>query len=107
MFDSRPDRGNKHTCQSCEAKFYDLSRSPILCPKCGVEFIEPVRPPPTPRGSRRGWGKDRPEPVAEVEAVEERSDAAELLDDEEEREPDEEAAGRDEEEGLPEEEVAE
>lgn len=107
MFDSKPERGEKHTCLSCEAKFYDLGRSPILCPKCGVEYIEPVRPPPTPRASRRGWGKDRAEPVAEVEAVEDRSGEAELLDDEEEREPDEEAAGRDEDEGLPEEEVAE
>ena len=28
--------GNKHTCQSCGALFYDLKRKPITCPKCGT-----------------------------------------------------------------------
>lgn len=26
--------GTKRTCQSCTARFYDLRRSPIVCPKC-------------------------------------------------------------------------
>ena len=30
--------GLKRTCQSCGAKFYDMNRSPISCPKCGAEF---------------------------------------------------------------------
>lgn len=30
--------GLKRTCQSCGAKFYDMNRSPIACPKCGAEF---------------------------------------------------------------------
>jgi len=30
--------GIKRTCQSCDAKFYDLQRSPIVCPKCGAIF---------------------------------------------------------------------
>jgi len=25
-------------CQSCGARFYDLAKDPILCPKCGAEF---------------------------------------------------------------------
>lgn len=29
--------GTKRTCQSCAARFYDLSKSPIKCPKCGRE----------------------------------------------------------------------
>ena len=28
--------GNKHTCVACGAKFYDLHRRPIECPKCGT-----------------------------------------------------------------------
>ena len=28
--------GAKHTCIGCGAKFYDLHRSPIKCPKCGT-----------------------------------------------------------------------
>ncbi len=30
--------GLKRTCQSCGAKFYDMRRSPIVCPKCGTPF---------------------------------------------------------------------
>ena len=30
--------GVKRTCQSCSARFYDLAKDPILCPKCGAEF---------------------------------------------------------------------
>jgi uncharacterized protein (TIGR02300 family) len=44
-----PDRGKKHTCQSCGALFYDLKRTSIICPKCGVEveiqsLLKPRRP---------------------------------------------------------------
>ncbi len=27
--------GNKRTCLSCTERFYDLRKSPIICPKCG------------------------------------------------------------------------
>lgn len=30
--------GTKRTCQSCASRFYDLHRSPIVCPKCGSPF---------------------------------------------------------------------
>ena len=30
--------GVKRTCPSCEARFYDLQRQPILCPECGATF---------------------------------------------------------------------
>jgi len=29
--------GIKRTCQNCGARFYDLNKSPIKCPKCGRE----------------------------------------------------------------------
>jgi uncharacterized protein (TIGR02300 family) len=29
--------GTKRTCQSCSARFYDLNKGPIKCPKCGRE----------------------------------------------------------------------
>ncbi len=35
---SKPDWGTKRTCQNCSAKYYDLKRSPIVCPKCGTTF---------------------------------------------------------------------
>lgn len=32
-------RGTKRTCQSCEERFYDLDRSPIVCPFCGSKYV--------------------------------------------------------------------
>lgn len=30
--------GTKRTCPSCSARFYDLGRAPVVCPKCGGTF---------------------------------------------------------------------
>ncbi len=30
--------GVKRTCLGCGARFYDLKRAPIVCPKCGEEL---------------------------------------------------------------------
>ena len=35
---AKPEWGTKRVCQACGNKFYDLLRSPIVCPSCGVEF---------------------------------------------------------------------
>jgi len=35
---TKPEWGTKHTCQSCGAKYYDMNRNPITCPKCGTAF---------------------------------------------------------------------
>jgi uncharacterized protein (TIGR02300 family) len=35
---AKPGWGTKRTCQSCDAKFYDLGKAPIVCPKCGAIF---------------------------------------------------------------------
>lgn len=29
--------GTKHLCSECGAKFYDLGKSKIVCPKCGTD----------------------------------------------------------------------
>ena len=34
----KPELGNKHQCQNCGTKFFDLNKSPIVCPKCGTVF---------------------------------------------------------------------
>ena len=31
---AKPDLGTKRLCSNCGAKFYDLSKDPIICPKC-------------------------------------------------------------------------
>ncbi|MBO6756552.1 MAG: TIGR02300 family protein [Roseibium sp.] len=35
---AKPDLGTKRLCPSCGAKYYDLNRDPITCPKCGTVF---------------------------------------------------------------------
>jgi uncharacterized protein (TIGR02300 family) len=35
---AKADLGTKRACLSCGMRFYDLKRSPILCPGCGTEF---------------------------------------------------------------------
>jgi uncharacterized protein (TIGR02300 family) len=32
-------RGTKRTCQSCDERFYDLEREPIICPFCGAKYV--------------------------------------------------------------------
>ena len=35
---SKPELGSKRQCQNCGAKFFDLNKDPIVCPKCGTVF---------------------------------------------------------------------
>src|ERR1700733_11379260 len=35
---AKPELGGKRQCQNCGAKFFDLNRDPIVCPKCGTVF---------------------------------------------------------------------
>ena len=88
MYQIRPERGEKRACLSCEAKFYDLGRAPVLCPKCGAEFVEVVRPVPAPyqRRGRSPFGLVRARPIEAEEEI----DAAAL----------EESDAEDEEKGL-------
>jgi uncharacterized protein (TIGR02300 family) len=61
---AKPELGTKRLCASCGAKFYDLNKTPITCPKCGAPFeVVPVttRPRPDQRAAAR---------VPEVEAEE-------------------------------------
>lgn len=39
---AKPELGAKRQCQNCGAKFFDLNRDPILCPKCGTAFQPPA-----------------------------------------------------------------
>ena len=33
----KPELGTKRVCVACGTKFYDLTRTPAVCPKCGTE----------------------------------------------------------------------
>ena len=47
---SKPEWGEKRECPECGARFYDLKRSPAVCPKCETSFVATVEkaPPPAP-----------------------------------------------------------
>ena len=34
---AKPDWGEKHLCASCDARFYDMKRTPVSCPACGAK----------------------------------------------------------------------
>lgn len=73
-------RGTKRTCLACETRFYDLGRSPILCPSCATELV-PVSRRAAEAATRSAWsgGNTRGRPQAEVVAAPEvAEDAAEL-----------------------------
>jgi uncharacterized protein (TIGR02300 family) len=60
---AKPELGTKRLCGSCAAKFYDLDRNPILCPKCGTQFeLAVTKPAPEPAKPAK------PEVVAEEAA---------------------------------------
>lgn len=55
----KAELGTKRSCPNCAARFYDLNKTPIECPKCGTAFIaeallpskaeQPAQPQPVAR----------------------------------------------------------
>jgi uncharacterized protein (TIGR02300 family) len=54
---AKPELGSKHQCQNCGAKFFDLNKDPIVCPKCGTVF----------QGAARARAAAKPEEEEETE----------------------------------------
>lgn len=84
---NHPEWGTKRICQACAAKYYDLDRAPIICPKCQVEFVEIVRAKTSASAgkARAGAAGKRPMPFGRVEPTlpqeaEERKDSEEIED---------------------------
>jgi uncharacterized protein (TIGR02300 family) len=69
---AKPELGTKRLCASCGAKFYDLNKSPIHCPKCGTVFeviaVTPRSRPDTRAAAPREAPAEQPE-VQEAELV--------------------------------------
>ena len=70
----KPEWGTKRMCLSCGAKFYDLLKEPIICPKCETEF-EPAAS--KPRRSRVQAARPAAAPKAASPATED--DDSDLL----------------------------
>ncbi len=85
---AKPEWGAKRICHNCGARYYDLQRDPIICPKCGTEYD-----PEAFLKSRRSRSIIVDEPVEKVRAVkDDDSDALDETETEEEAGEDEEAA---------------
>lgn len=77
---AKPEWGNKHSCPSCGAKFYDMqAEPPLTCPKCETEF-EPERVL-KPRRSRPEDDTPTKKPEAKADEGDEDEDDDLLLDD--------------------------
>ena len=46
---AKPELGTKRICVACSTRFYDLQKTPAVCPKCGTE-----QPLEQPRARRTG-----------------------------------------------------
>lgn len=98
---AKPELGLKRVCVACGAKFYDLTRSPAICPKCGTE--QPAEQPRLRRGAaaaderlkKRVAAGPLPEGEIEEVALEDVEAEEAALEDTEELEDDTEALGED------------
>ena len=70
------NRGSKRQCGQCGASYYDLNRTPVICPKCHAEYVAPPQRLPT-RSSGRAAAR-APVPVL----VEETEDMGAFVEDE-------------------------
>ena len=88
----KPELGTKRVCVNCGARFYDLQKTPAICPKCGTE--QPAEQPRSrrPVGNVQEDKRPKKPPVAddtdvEAETTEDEAedevleDASELEDD--------------------------
>lgn len=80
---AKPEWGTKRICQSCGARFYDLLRDPVICPKCGTQYD-----PDAVLRSRRARPVADTRPViedveADVPEVEAEDDVAAIAEDDE------------------------
>ena len=74
--------GSKRQCQECGARFYDLNKDPIVCPKC-QKVCEPEAVKPARRGRPQPVPK-KPVPVEVVPEVEAAEGDLEVTPEEEE-----------------------
>ena len=95
---AKPELGTKRVCVACGAKFYDLTKVPPVCPKCGT--VQPEEQPRIRRGGGNVTEDKRPKKPAaedadtdvEVEAAEDEAEE-DVLEDTNDLEDDADAIG--------------
>jgi len=94
---AKPEWGAKRICPSCGARYYDLLREPVVCPKCSTPFdpeallrARRARPAPPIEKEIAPVGREEIdvdiEAEEEVEVVEEEEEDAVALEEGEEEE---------------------
>jgi uncharacterized protein (TIGR02300 family) len=90
----KAELGTKRTCPSCAARFYDLLKSPIVCPKCGTSFVAAaILPSKGEYPGAAAAAAPKPRVVEVEEAVPADVELVSLEDAEEPDTPDDETAG--------------
>jgi uncharacterized protein (TIGR02300 family) len=68
---AKPELGTKRLCPGCGAKYYDLNKDPISCPKCGTVFeAAPVVTRPRPDTAARAATATEETAVPETQEAE-------------------------------------
>ena len=78
---AKPEWGLKRTCQSCGARFYDMGRESVACPKCGTKF-DPDAVLKTKRTTKAVAEKPAPAPKAKPKPKAEDEELEVVADDE-------------------------
>ena len=96
---AKPEWGSKRICPSCGARYYDLLREPVICPKCATPFDAEAflksrrsRPAPPVEKELEPVGADEIDAeveTEEAEAPEEEEEEAVPLEEAEEEEDEE------------------
>ena len=99
---AKPELGTKRVCVSCGTRFYDLTKVPAVCPKCGTQ--QPLDQPKPRRGGGNLPPDDRrPKKVApdaedadaEAEPAEDEAEADEVAEDTDDLDDDADVIGTD------------
>jgi len=96
---AKPEWGQKRTCQSCGCRFYDLTRTPIVCPKCGAT-VEPEMPFKVRRSSSAAAEKAAEKVAAVPVAANVDADDLPMIDEDDEALESEDEGAEDDESGL-------
>src|SRR5260370_21765863 len=96
---AKPEWGSKRICPSCGARYYDLLREPVICPKCATPFdaeaflrSRRTRPAPPVEKELEPVGADEIDAeveTEEAEATEEEEEEAAPVEEAEEEEDEE------------------
>src|SRR5580698_8254479 len=90
---AKPEWGSKRICPSCGARYYDLLREPVICPKCATPFDAEAflksrrsRPAPPVEKELEPVGADEIDAEVETEEAEEEAVPLEEAEEEEDEE---------------------